>query len=203
MAIDDERRKVLEMIENGKVSAAEGLHLLDVLMDTEDESETEETEPPQSSASNITSHITTHKWKWLWQIPLWVGILLIVLGAFAMFQAIRLSGFGLWFILAWLPLIAGVFWVVFAWECRSAHWFNFHIRQKTGETQGNYSFGFPMPLRSAGWFLRLFGDKISHKHNKSIYQFIHVLETQTSSQNPIFIDVNDYEEGKQVQLVIG
>ena len=205
MAIDAERRKVLEMIESGSVSAEEGLRLLDVLIDLgdEDESEPETNEPLPSASPDSAPSEKVHKWKGLWQVPLWLGITLVVLSAIAMFLAIRSTGYGIWFILAWLPLLSGIFWIVFAWECRTAHWLYLHIRQKAGAKHGNFTLGFPLPLRFSGWLLRIFGDKISPKQNKSITQIIQALETQTSFENPIYIDIDGCEDGKRVQLVLG
>lgn len=203
MSIDAERRKVLEMIENGKLSAVEGLNLMNVLMDIDDDPQPETNFPPQDTISETLQQPYTNKWNWLWQIPLWLGIILVVLGTIDLFLVIRSIGFGIWFILAWLPLLAGVFWIAFAWECRSAHWLCLQIRQKWGERRANYSFGFPMPLRFVTWLLSIFGDKIPPEKKQSLKQLIQTLETQTSSKYPIFIDINGYEEDRQVQLVIG
>jgi len=203
MATDAERRKVLEMIESGKISAAEGLHLMNILMDIDDEPQSEEANSPQQTSSDAANYSLSQKWKWLWYILLWMGILLVVLGGIAMFYAITTTGFSVWFILAWLPFIAGALWIIFAWECRSAHWLYLHIHQRAGEKHGNFSLGLPLPLRFFYWLLRIFGDKISQKQKAIIDQLIQSLETQISSKNPIFIDINEYEDGKRVQLVIG
>ncbi len=205
MATDIERRKVLEMIESGKLSAEEGLRLLEALIDYGDDDEIDSSESRRNTAppNSTIFPIAIHPSKRIWQIPLWIGVTLVVLGAIAMFQALHSHGFGGWFILACLLLLTGVLLVFLAWESQSARWLRLYIRQKPGAWPGKISLSFPLPIRLTAWFLRAFRDKIPSLQNKSVDQLIQALEMKTSRENPIYIDVDGEENGERVQLFIG
>jgi hypothetical protein len=205
MASETERRKILEMVESGKLSAGEGLRLLDVLAETNDD---DDINLPESTQNKLPSQPTIsqpaiYASRLFWQIPLWLGVTLVVLGAIAMFQALHNLGLGGWFILACLPFLTGVLLIVFAWQSRSARWFRLYIRQKTGKWPRVISFGLPLPLHLITWFLSTFGDKIPSIQKNSVNQLIRALDSETSRDNPIYIDINNEDSNEQVQLFIG
>ena len=139
---EDERRLILKMIQSGKISAEEGLELLQALGPNGDEDQPDEISnlaPTNTSETMLTAEqrsapaeisaepepapeINTaavipedaQNWRRFWSIPLWIGVGLIVVGAFLMYYAQQSAGIGLWFLCAWAPFLIGLAFVVIA-----------------------------------------------------------------------------------------
>src|SRR5512145_2371110 len=113
---DSERQQILKMIADGKISAEQGLTLMQALGD-----EPEDMSAPELPAgSEIPSFITepvgeaagekktdpefdrkVNRFRSLWTIPLRIGVAITVAGAYWMYASLQASGFGFWFYCAW------------------------------------------------------------------------------------------------------
>ena len=228
MSEKNERLQILEMIENGTITASEGASLLkaleadymveDMSFDTEDEPEpfvtdeagySKENEPAAEPLSGDVIADTfdpeIEKWKRWWMIPLWIGVGITVIGGLLMVWAYQASGFGFWFGCSWLPFLLGVAVMVMAWSSRSARWLHLRIQQEPGEWPRTIAFSFPLPLRFAAWFLRTFGQFIPKVNETGVDfdQLIQVLENSTNSETPFYIEVDEGDNGEKVQIYIG
>ena len=115
---DDEREQVLKMVSEGKITAEEALKLMQALdeQSTEEPVEvippptlrypTDQPEPKPQPDPEFTNKV--NRFRRLWLIPLTVGLILTVLGAWWMYSAMLNSGFGFWFLCAWFPFLLGV-----------------------------------------------------------------------------------------------
>ncbi len=228
MSEKNERLQILEMIENGTITASEGASLLkaleadymveDMSFDSEDEPEpfvTDEAgyskgnepaaEPLSGDVIADTFDPEIEKWKRWWMIPLWIGVGITVIGGLLMVWAYQASGFGFWFGCSWLPFLLGVAVMVMAWSSRSARWLHLRIQQEPGEWPRTIAFSFPLPLRFAAWFLRTFGQFIPKVNETGVDfdQLIQVLENSTNSETPFYIEVDEGDNGEKVQIYIG
>jgi hypothetical protein len=235
MSSENERRLILEMIQSGKITSAEGLSLLNALTESEEapslvgdrSSESEilgehgviiedaAPEPPHQTYQdepltgevlepvNATLPPDVAKWRRWWIIPLWVGVVITILGGLMRSWAQQTYGIGFWFACAWVPLLLGVVLIVMAWGSRTARWLHIRVRQSPGEWPQNIAFSFPIPLRLTAWFLRLFGDFIPGLRGTSVDELIVALGDSTSPENPLFIEVEDDEDGERVEVFIG
>jgi hypothetical protein len=224
---DQERSQILKMIEDGKISPEEGLHLMQVL----DEAPAEELVPAPEAAppppspetagepapkvqvenSGFDSDPRIQKIKStvrrFWQIPLWIGILITVLSAAGMYAVLRGPGLNFWFFFLLLPLLLGVLVIVLAVGSHKARWIFIDVQQKPGERPEHIFLGFPIPLGLTAWFLRTFGNRIpglrdSEMKMDEVSQF---LKTGFSSQEPFIVDVDEREggDGERVKVYIG
>ncbi len=144
----------------------------------------------------------------LWQIPLWIGIVITVLSAIGMFLIMRGPGFNFWFYFMILPLLLGVLITMLAVGVHKAHWLFVDIQEKS-KTDGRphrIFFGFPLPLRFATWFMKTFGRWIpeikSEYSGVKIDQLIDMFEAGIRNE-PLVVNVDEGEDGDKVKVYIG
>ncbi len=231
MTEKNERIQILEMIESGVITAAEGARLLQAL-DTDDRleeslkgeedyaaghdvngagpgsnSQTEEDEFGSLNGEVIENVFEPNieKWKRWWVIPLWIGVGITIAGSLLMLWAYQSSGFSFWFGCTWLPFLLGVALIAMAWGSRSARWLHLRIKQEPGEWPQTIAFSFPLPLHFAAWFMRTFGQFIPKVNEIGLDfdQLIQSFENSTTPDTPFYIEVDDGDNGETVQIYIG
>jgi len=224
---DEEREQVLKMIENGTISPEDGLKLMRTLDQSpaEDEAkagptETEavsESKAADSSAKNVnerqaeaSSFITDPRIarvkstvRRLWQIPLWIGVLITVLSAWGMYTLVRAATLNFWFYCLSTPLLLGVLVIAAAIGSRRARWIFVDVHQKPGEKPARIFLGFPLPLKLAAWFLRTFGHFIPDLKKTNVDEVIQLIEAGFTGGEPLVVNVDEGEEGERVRVYIG
>jgi len=143
------------------------------------------------------------KWKGFWLVPLWIGVAFTGLGGWLMYLAIESSGFGFWFICAALLFALGVIVITIAWQSQFSPWLHLRVQQRPGEYPQRIAFSFPLPVRPAAWFLRNFGHHIQGLDSSSLDEILLSVDQVTQSENPIYIQVDEGEEGEKVEIYIG
>ena len=209
----DERRLILQMVESGKISAKEGLELLQALGDEPDGVEVEITNPPQKAemieepaevaSAKSTIPYEMARWRRWWVIPLWVGVSITVLGAYWLTSNYQQGGFGLGLACAWVTFLLGVLVITLAWQSQTGRWLHLRITQKPGEWPRTIAFSIPLPLRLVAWFFRTFGVHIHGLKQTSIDRLISALESSTTQDNPLYILANDADDDERVEIYIG
>ena len=231
MSETNERIKVLEMIDSGVITAAEGARLLEALdaddrndemyvgtdspesfefFDSESasgqsESEADQGEPISGEVISNVFEPEIEKWKRWWMIPVWIGVGITIIGGLLMLWAYQSTGFSFWFGCTWLPFLLGVAVIAMAWGSRSATWLHLRVQQEPGEWPQTIAFSFPLPLRFAAWFMRVFGHFIPKVNEIGIDfdQLIQVFENSTTPDTPLYVEVDEGENGEKVQIYIG
>ena len=214
MSNEAERMHILQMIEDGKITAAEGLRLLNALSgakaegggaEPRGEAPSASAPPPPPKAEPSPPMPEMGKWRQWWLIPLWIGLGMTVFGGLLMDWAYSAGGFTFWFFCASLPFMLGVIVAALASASRTARWI--HIRVNTGHASQEWprkiSLSFPLPIRLTAWFLRVFGQFIPDLKKTGVDELIRALEDTTSPENPLFVDVHEGEGGERVQVYIG
>jgi hypothetical protein len=215
---DQERNQVLKMIEEGKITPEQGLHLMQVLDQHDPDLEsgpipvsTPAVESPPATASVPAPEplpdpqverlkATARR---LWQIPLWVGIFITVLSALGMYAILRGPGMNFWFYFLLLPLLLGVALTALAAGSRAARWIYVDVHQQPGEHPGHIFLGFPLPLRLTAWFLRTFGPMIPYLQRTNVDEIIQVIQNGFSGKEPLIVHVDEGDSGERVQVFIG
>jgi hypothetical protein len=226
MSTETERRMILDMIENGKITADEGLSLLKALTDSESQFPEEESvlltggevdeattvpgtnNPADSSAAPDfvvgqpgASPPVAAGWRGWWQYPLWAGVIITVIAALLMYWAQQAYGIGFLFFCAWLPLLMGIFLMAIAWQTRSERWLHLRVEQPPGDWPRRFAIS--LPVAPVAWFVRTFKSRIPALQEASVAELLRAVEENTSPDNPLFIDVADGEHGEHVQIFIG
>jgi len=212
---DQERNQVLKMIEEGKITPEQGLTLMQAL-DRQGPDEEPAAVPvapavaePQSTspaqAPDPDPHIerlkaTAHR---LWQITLWTGVFITILSALGMYAILRGPGMNFWFYFLLLPLLLGVAITALATGSRAARWIYVDVHQQPGERPGHIFLGFPLPLKLTAWFLRTFGQWIPNLQRTNVDEFIQIMESGFSRDDPLIVHVDEADTGERVQVYIG
>ncbi|MBN1145935.1 MAG: hypothetical protein JXA78_01665 [Anaerolineales bacterium] len=255
----DARMQVLEMIESGRISAEEGLSLLQALAGAEEpagaESPVEAGEPAPGEEASAVAEMPTwpsvsayaaapdqavdlgaapqveeparspgaqaspagtsagrspgelpleaQKWRRWWMIPLWIGAGVTALGGALMYWAMQASGMGFWFVCASLPFALGVLILALAFQSRVSPWLHLRVQQAPGEWPERIAFSFPILAQPMIWFLRAFGRYIPKLEQTSLDEVILAISETTSPETPIYIQVDDDEDGEKVEIYIG
>ena len=143
------------------------------------------------------------KWKRWWVIPLWIGAGITVIGGSLMYWAFSANGFGFWFACTWFPFLLGVALLGLAWSSRTAPWLHVRVHQSPGKTPKKIAISFPIPIRLTAWGLRVFGHHIPHMEGTNLDEVILALKDVSKDETPLFVDVNEGEDGERVQVFIG
>jgi hypothetical protein len=207
--MSEEKKKILKMVEDGKISAEEAMDLLRAVDDdiATEEADAYETEADPTSTYEPQEALdeTIERIKRYGNIPLWGGVILVVIGGLWMFGAMQASGFGFWFYCSWVPFFLGVLAVAAAAGSRRSRWVFVNIKQAPGETPQRIMFGLPLPLRFAAWAMRTFGNWVPDMDvdSAAVADMIEMLADSPSDEPAVIVDVHDAEDGEHVQVFIG
>lgn len=206
----EERRKILQMVEGGKISAEQAASLMRAL--EADEAGTEVEVLGTESASGFTGAESSApefeevkaRARRFASIPLWAGILIAVLSSWGIYAVQQSAGMNFWFYCLLLPLFLGIFLIAIGAGGQSARWLYVNVdRRYAHDGPRNITLGFPLPLGLTSWFLRNFGHHIHGMRNTNVDDIIQVLDATGKTGEPFIVNVNDDEDGERVQVYIG
>jgi hypothetical protein len=137
-------------------------------------------------------------------IPLWIGVALTVLSAWAIYSVQQSSGMNFWFFFLMIPLLIGVLFIALGASGQTSRWLYVNVdRRNAHDGPRNITLGFPLPLGLTAWFLRTFGHSIRGMKNTNVDEIIQLLDATGKSGAPLIINANDNEDGEHVQVYIG
>jgi hypothetical protein len=214
MSPSKERLEILEMVQNGTISAEEGARLIEAIGESEEalaeeyalaKGEVEgKFEPAETEAAipEIDPE-DLNKWKSWWIIPFWIGVAITVLGGTLMYLAWSARGISFGFFAAWIPFLLGVGLLVLGWNSRTGPWLHVRIQQKPGEKPERIAISFPLPNRFFAWIIRTFGSFIPEANLAGADQILLALGDYSQGDAPLSIDIEDDEDGDRVKVYIG
>jgi hypothetical protein len=202
--------QILQMIEEGRISAAEGLRLLDALKGPAEAGPPPAQAEPAASAGGKEQSAPPdpglERWRRWWIVPMAVGTGIVLVSALLMYGAYQSGGFGFWFACAATPFLFGVLLMALAGFSQSAKWIHIRVRRgdrDRGDGPRNIAISFPLPIRFTAWALRTFGRFIPNLEKTGVDELVLALAEHTSSETPFFVDVDNGEGGEKVQVYIG
>ena len=213
MASDREaRKKILQMVEQGKISATEAATLMHALDGDADSLETEveviQTGSSQSNESTEAPEFEEIKARArrFSLIPLWVGVFITVISAWIIYSIQQSGRTGFWFYCMVLPLMLGVLLISLGAGGRSSRWLYVDIDRrnaKEGDGPRHITLGFPLPLGLVAWFFRTFGPNIQGMSQGRVDGIIQMMNATRDSDEPLIINVDDRDDGEHVRIFIG
>jgi hypothetical protein len=205
--MEDPYLKVLQMIENGTLSAVEGEKLLDALEArpaqtsaappagpapqpaTAPEPSRESPPPPGPPAS----------WQTIWVYPFIGGFLLLAAAGILTDSLVR-GGERLGWLACTIPmLLLGALVVGLAWWSRYARWLHLSVRGKHEHVR----ISLPLPLRLTAWVLRFARPWVPQLRDTAVDEVILALADVDAEEGMLSVEVDDEEEGEQVRVYIG
>jgi hypothetical protein len=207
----EERKKILQMLEEGKISAEQAASLMRALEEDVDEVDAVEAEVLETGTSAAdertdSSHFEEVKSRArrFAMIPLWVGVFISVVSAWAIYAVQQAAGVNFWFFCLLVPFLFGVLLIALGARGQSSKWLYVNVdRRNAQEWPRNITLGFPLPFGLTAWFLRNFGHNIHGMRNTSVDEIIQILDATGKSDAPLIINANDGEDGEHVQVYIG
>ncbi len=206
----EERKMILQMVEQGKISAEQAASLMHALEADADPAEIEvvQAEPTagfegsESSAPEFED--VKARARRFAMIPLWTGILIAVLSSWGIYGIQQSAGMNFWFYCLLFPLFLGVLLIIIGAGGQSSRWLYVNVdRRYAQDGPRNITLGFPLPLGLTSWFLRTFGHNIQGMKNTNVDDIIQILDSTKKSGEPFIVNVNDDEDGEHVQVYIG
>jgi hypothetical protein len=206
----EERKKILEMVEQGKISAEQAAHLMRALEEDPDPAEIEVIEPEPVPGSEQTQSSAPEfeevkaRARRFAMIPLWIGVLIAVFSAWGIYSIQQNAGMNFWFYCLLFPLFLGVLLIVLGAGGQSSRWLYVNVdRRNATDGPRNITLGFPLPLGITSWFLRTFGHNIHGMKNTNVDDIIQILDATGKSGEPFIVNVQDDQDGEHVQVYIG
>lgn len=203
--MENERLKILRMLETGEIDAEEALSLL-AAIDAPDSELPGRTRPGagggdlgQPAQSSTPLAAQRRRWARFWIYPLMAGGLVLILGSLVMALVYATGAKRGWLVCGWLPMILGLLGMLLAWWTRRAKWLHMRIREGGRKKM---ALSFPLPLAFAAWVLRILRPLVPKLGETGVDELIIALR-DSGRDEPISIDVQDDQEGEQVQVYIG
>jgi len=198
--MENERLEILKMVQTGQIDAREAAMLLSALNEAQPaEGATEapvEVLPPEPKAPEP---IET-RWAKFWIYPLMAGGVLLLLGAMVVGLVTLAGGAWGWLLCGWPLLLVGLLIFVLALWSRRATWLHLRISEKG---RRKMAFSFPLPLGLAAWVLRIAQPFVPQLQDTGVDEVILAVRESASKGEPLFIDVQDDEDGERVEIYIG
>jgi hypothetical protein len=191
----EERLQILRMVETGQIDAEEAASLLAAL-------EADEAEIPieASHEAPVLTGGPEGAWARFWIYPLMAGGIILLVGAVLMGLVYVTGSARSWLICGWLPMILGLLVILLAWWTRRARWL--HLRISEGGSR-KMTMSFPLPLTLAAWVLKIAQPFLPQLKETGVDDLIIALRDSATRDEPLYIDVEDDENGERVQLYIG
>ena len=197
--MSEERKKILRMVESGRISAEEGAQLLGLVSEAKPAgADAAPPDEPLTAQEELRSSQAPDRSRYWWY-PFWGGALLMVLGG-AVVSASRPQGRGggwVW-ICGWIPLFLGLVVVTLAAWARNVHWIHLRVKDK----ESRVSFSSPLPLRFSAALLHVARRFVPKLRETNVDEVILALRDGLRDGQPVTIEVQDEEEGEQVQIEI-
>jgi hypothetical protein len=214
----EERKKILQMVQDGKISAEQAATLMRALEANADTAQPEmevletvaaagfESDAFSGSEGNDPSRFEEVKSRarHFAMIPLWIGVFIAVVSAWAIYTVQQAAGINFWFFCLLVPLLFGVLLIALGAGGPNSKWLYLNVdRRNANDWPRNITFGFPLPFGLTAWFLRSFGHNIRGMKNTNVDDIIQILDATGKSDAPLIINANDNEDGEHVQVYIG
>lgn len=206
----EERKKILQMVADGKISAEEAATLMRALDEDSAEVEVEVLGVPsgmggERSEAPEFDEVRRRAMRFSGAF-LWIGILFIVFSAWSMFAIQQNSGMNFWFYCLGMPLFLGILLTVLGAGSRTSRWIYVNVdRTRSRDQDGpkKITIALPLPLGLVGWFLRTFGSRISGLRNTNVDEVVQAISMAKNMTEPLIVHVDDADDGEKVQVFIG
>ena len=212
----EERKKILQMVQDGKISAEQAATLMRALEEDSAEPDVEvleagSTSPGESDTVSGSQRTGAPEFEAIKErarrfamIPLWIGVVIAVFSAWGIYAIQQSAGVNFWFFCLLVPFLFGVLLIALGAGSQNAKWIYVNVdRHNAQDWPRNITLGFPLPLGLTAWFLRTFGHYIQGMEKTNVDEIIQVLDATGTSDAPLIINANDNEDGEQVQVYIG
>lgn len=143
------------------------------------------------------------RWRRWWLLPFGAGAGITIFGGMLMYWTLQATGASFWLFCATLPFTLGVLVLVLAWISRTAPWLHLRVQQSPGESPQRIAISLPIPVGPTAWLLRTFGHYIPKLDDTALDEVILAVGKHANADTPIYIQVDEGEQGEKVEIYIG
>lgn len=208
----EERRKILQMVEEGKISAEDAASLMSALADDDGdeavEAEVEVVETRSGFGYEKTDAPEFDRIKARARrfalIPLWTGVVVTVLSAWAIYAIQQSAGTNFWFYCMIFPLMFGMLLIALGGGGRTSRWIYVDVNRKDakpGDGPKHITLGFPIPFGLTMWFMQNFGHNFKGMSGNQVNSIVEMMKATKDSNEPLMVNVDD--DDAHVQVYIG
>lgn len=198
----EERAKILEMVAAGKLTPDEASELLAVLGDVSSSEEQDAQPDAEVDESYTAPPMEAPRFGNVWLIPLYVGLVVFVCGALAVFPLYDSSGSWLLVVCGWPLFFLGLLTMLIAWFVRKSRWIHIRVSNVDGG-QRNIKISLPIPLGLTAFAFRIGARFVPQLQDTNVDEVITALNEGLQQDEPLFIDVQEGDDGERVQVFIG
>ncbi len=211
----DEQKRVLKMVEDGKISAEEAMQLMKALEQAAAEDRIEIIEAESGSSSDQSREFFNEKVhapefekvrnsaRRFAAIPLWIGVFTAVLTAWGMYAIEQSAGMNFWFFCLIFPFLFGVLLISLGSITKGSRWLYINVERPEGESPKHIRFGFPLPIVKLAWLLRNIRYDIPGMEKEKMAEILNVVENAAGSSELLIVNVDEGKNGERVQIFIG
>jgi len=214
----EERKKILQMVADGTITAEGAAGLMRALDDDTDPGTNHADESAEAELEVIQPHWGSsyekaeapefdrikERARRFALIPLWIGIIVTVFSAWAIYAIQQNVGVNFWFYCMTLPLLAGVLLIALGAGSRTSRWIYVDVDRRNaepGDGPRHITLGFPIPLGFVAWFFENFGHNFTGMSKGRVEGIIQMMNATKDSKEPLMINVDD--DDAHVQVYIG
>lgn len=207
----EERKKILQMVEEGRISAEEAANLMAAMAEHDDDSAEAEVEILESRAGFGYEKTDAPEFDQIKArarrfslIPLWTGVVITVLSAWGIYAIQQSAGTNFWFYCMIFPLMLGVLLLALGGGGRGSRWIYVDVNRKDarpGDGPKHITLGFPIPLGLVAWFFDNFGHNINGMSRSKVEGIVQMMQATKDSNEPLMVNVDD--DDAHVQVYIG
>jgi hypothetical protein len=198
--MSEERRKILGMVESGRISAEEAAELLD-LVPKSPPADSGAVDGPEAAGEVQDGRAaeTEPRVRPYWRQALFIGAIIMIVAGTILADAYQRSGVSVWtWLFGWLPMFLGLAVVTIAAWARTARWVQMRITTR----DEHLVFSFPLPLGLGASVVRFLQPFVPQMRNTGIDELILALRDGLPDEEPLTIEVDDDEEGEHVRILI-
>lgn len=197
--MNEERLRVLDLIESGQISAEEGVRRLERLSETEiaETSPCAEVSAPTGAGGQAPAEFPLPGLvRNSWQIVFGVGVAVLAGGGFLLTRGYTREGTpGLaW---GWVIFVLGLLILLLGWWLQRARWFYLRVRERDGSS---FTIALPLPLGLVVGLLRIAKPFVPQLEELEVDQLILAMRGELESGRSFVISVDEGEDGDQVEM---
>jgi hypothetical protein len=197
-----ERLRILQLIDSGQISVEEGLRQLEAL-ERAGGGGLVELEGARATLTGIGGPAFEPTRPGfvviVWQIVFGVGVAVLAAGGVLLSRAYGGEAMpGLTW--AWVIFALGLLVMGLGWWLRQARWFTLRVREHDGPA---FTIALPLPLGLVIWLLRAAKPFVPQLQEMEADQLILAMRDELRDGRPLVINVDEGENGDQVELYFG
>ncbi|OGO10613.1 MAG: hypothetical protein A2Y93_15380 [Chloroflexi bacterium RBG_13_68_17] len=175
-------KKILSDLDAGRIDVGEALRQLE--------------DPAAAGPSTAEGLQPARGWRDGWLVPFALSLALTAFGGWAA------SHQGWWWLAAGPALFVGIFGMVASVLSRTSPWV--HIRVRSRRPGGDrLTISLPLPVRLVAWALRLAGPWTPGLDRTTVDELLMALDGNVSAESPLYVLVDDDEDGERVEVTLG